>query len=84
METEIVATAASSRRSWKQSRAEEEQEPAWAREATEVRQDYVMGCVPEPVWDHSRTQLLDAPGEIHILHHHLARPGHQHATQDFQ
>jgi hypothetical protein len=40
-----------------------------------------MGCVPEPVRDRSRAQLLDVPGEIHILDHRIAGPGHGRATR---
>jgi hypothetical protein len=38
-------------------------------EATEVRQDYIIGRVPVPVPDRSRAQLLDETGKIHILDH---------------
>jgi hypothetical protein len=49
-------------------------------EATEVHWDYIMCRVPAPVRDRSRTQLLGAPGEIHILDYHLAGLCHQNAT----
>jgi hypothetical protein len=51
------------------------------REATEVRWDYIMARVLTPVRDCSRGQLLDAPGEIHILDHRLTGPSHRHATR---
>jgi hypothetical protein len=36
-----------------------------------------MGSVPAPVGDRSATQLLDAPGKIHILDHCPAELGHR-------
>jgi hypothetical protein len=50
-------------------------------EATQVRRDYIMGRVPAPVRDRSRVQLLDEPGEIHILDQSPLEPGNRHATR---
>jgi hypothetical protein len=53
-------------------RAEEKQEPRWARGSHAVQRDYIMDHVPAPVLDSSIAKLLDTPGEIHILDHCLA------------
>jgi hypothetical protein len=48
--------------------------------ATKVLWDHIMGRVLVAVWDCSREQLLDAPGEINVFDHSLARSGCRRAT----
>jgi hypothetical protein len=76
----------SSSHSWKQSRpgpsVGDEKEPVQARRSHQSSTDYIMGRVPAQVRDCSCSQLLNAPGELHVLDHGLARSGHRHATRN--
>jgi hypothetical protein len=82
IETTRWSSRHSLKKSWLGPSVEEEKEPVQARPAAKVRGDYIMGHVPAPVRDRSGAQLLDAPGEIHLFDHSIARPGHRRAIRN--